>query len=266
MLSSLALAAIAAFAGPSAATTSVSAPLSSVADLPKTATAVSLRTEDKIVLKGSFYAPKVSKKKSTPAPAALLLHDASKSREELEELAAYLHKRGFAVLTLDLRGHGDSATEKAAFEKWDEKERETNWSLSSRDVDAAAEFLLEQDGVHTTNLSIVGFGAASALAVRRAMVDENVRALVMVDPDPKSYGYNLVNGVSELEGLPTLVMSSMKQKEVARRLQDAAHEANAGLEYVEIKTLKAEPDKMLKDKRLRQGMAGWLKDQVMPKK
>lgn len=275
MLTNLALATAVAFAGPSAEFASVLpaegssavavSPPASAHELPDAATAVTLRTEDKVVVKGSYYAPKKSKR-GKPAPAALLLHDAASSREELEELAAYLHKRGFAVLTIDLRGHGETATEDDDFEEWSEKAREANWSLSMRDVDAAAEYLLEQDGVHASNLSVVGVGAGASLAVRRAKDDENVRAVVMVDPDPEAFGYNLVDGVAELGGLPTMVMASETEKETARRLQDAAHKANAGFEYVDVKALKAEAEEVLRDKKLRSGMANWLRDQVMPKK
>ena len=136
MLTSLVLAASAAIISPSAsATTASPVPVSEVSD---PSSAVSFKTKDKLILKGSYYAPKKSKSKAKAAPAALLIHDAGSDRSELESVAGYLQKRGFAVLVVDLRGHGESAEKDGAFEKASEKDQETMWSLSSRDVDAAA--------------------------------------------------------------------------------------------------------------------------------
>lgn len=267
MLTSLALAAAAAFAGPSASAPSLvpvvdNAPAST---LPDAASAVSFKTKDKQLLSGSYYAPK-RRKGSAAAPAALLLHDAGQSRDELENVAVYLHKKGFAVLTVDLRGHGASATDEMDFEKADDKGRSIIWGLSTRDVDAAADFLLEQNGVHATNLSIVGVGAGATLAVRRAAKDDNVRAVVLVEPDVDAFGYNLANGLADLGGLPTLILQPKSERNVADRLQAAAHDANGGLEFVEIKTLKSKAGEALGDKRLRAESATWLRDQAMPRK
>lgn len=264
MLTSLVLAASAAIISPSAsATTPSTVPVAAAVDA---SSAVSFKTKDKLILKGSYFAPKKSKSKSKAAPAALLIHDAGSDRSELESVAGYLQKRGFAVLVVDLRGHGESAEEDGTFEKASEEDQETMWSLSSRDINAAAEFLVDQEGVHSTNLSLVGFGAGASLAVRRAANDDNVRALVLVNPTRENFGYNLVNGVSELGGLPTLLMAPKDRRDDARRLQTAAHEENEGLEYVEISNLKSEAAEVLADKRLNASLGKWLRDQAMPKK
>jgi len=279
MLTNLALAAIVAFAGPSASAPSTVAPLSGVATidgvaagsdnvpatLPDAASAVKFETKDKQLLSGSYYKPK-RQKSGSPAPAVLLLHDAGQTRDDLEATAMYLHKKGFAVLTIDLRGHGGSVTADMNFETSDEKAQSTLWALSTRDVDAAATFLLEQHGVHATNLSIIGVGAGASLAVRRAAKDDNVRAIVLVDPQPSAFGYNLANGIADLGGLPTMIITPKESRNVADRLKAAAHSANGGIEYVEVTALKSAPGKTLGDKRLKSAAAAWLRGQAMPRK
>ena len=268
MLTSLVLAAAATLAGNTTAPLPTSPAVRDTAPSTRKAdpsNAVSFETKDRQLLSASYYEPK-RRKSSPPAPAAMLIHDAGSSREELAEMSAYLHKKGFAVLSLDLRGHGSSATEDTNFEKADEKTRETLWAMSTRDVDAATKFLLGQNGVHATNLSIVGVGAGAALAVRRAAKDENVRALVLVDPATESFGYDVSEGVADLGGLPTLILAPKSTREVADGIQSSAHEANDGLEYVEVNALKNDSDKILEDKRLKSAASTWLRDQVMPKK
>ena len=278
MLSNLALvaAALAAgttSAGPSASTSplllSASPALAPTAigdAVPDNASAVSFTTKDGQLLSGSYFAPKVKKKSTAPSPAALLIHDATKSRGDFEELASYLQKKGFAVLTVDLRGHGDSETPECCFDKSDDKGKENLWSLSARDVDTAADYLLSQSGVHSSNLSIFGVGSGAALAVRRANDDENVRAVVLVDPEPMAYGYNVSEGVSELGGLPTLIMTPKSKRDVAERLQEQAHKGNDGLEFVDIKRLKVDGGNPLDDSKLDTEAGNWLREKVMPKK
>ncbi|MGK0482777.1 MAG: dienelactone hydrolase, partial [Planctomycetota bacterium] len=274
MLSNLALAAAAiaagaASAGPSAST-SPSIPSASVAiatsalvigdSVPDTANAVSFTTSDGQLLSGSYFAPKVAKKRTAPAPAALLIHDARKTRGGFHELATYLQKKGFAVLTVDLRGHGDSETPECCFDKADEKAQQNIWSLSTRDVDAAADFLMAQEGVHSSNLSIFGVGSGASLAVRRARDDENVRSVILVDPEPVAFGYNLAKGVAELGGLPTLIMTPKSKRDVAERLQDQAHKDNDGLEFVEVARLKVNDGDPLADSKLDSQAATWLRE------
>lgn len=282
MLSNLALAAAAlaagaASAGPSASISPAldSAPLASAAAsvtvtigdaVPDNATAVSVTTKDGQLLSASYFAPKKSKKSTAPSPAALLIHDASSSRGGFEELATYLQKKGFAVLTVDLRGHGDSETPECCFKNSDEKGQQNLWSLSMRDVDAAADYLLGQDGIHSSNLTIFGVGAGAALAVRRGNDDENVRALVLVDPRPDAYGYNLANGISELGGLPTAIATPKNSRDVAQRLQEQAHKDNDGIAYVDIIKLKVKDGDPLKDSKLDTVTAAWVREKVMPKK
>ena len=69
MLTSLVLAASAAIISPSAsATTPSTVPVAAAVDA---SSAVSFKTKDKLILKGSYFAPKKSKSKSKAAPAAL---------------------------------------------------------------------------------------------------------------------------------------------------------------------------------------------------
>lgn len=246
-----------------AALTTAAAPSDASIASPGNSSAVSIQTKDEIFLKGSFFAPKAKKKKN---PAALLLHDEGHSREELATFAAYLQKRGFAVMTVDLRGHGDSATEETDYESADDKARENLWNLAGRDVEAAAEYLGEQEGVHPTNLSIIGFGSAASLAVRRATTDENVRAVVLVDPETETYDYDVTEGVADLGGLPTMVVTTKAGRKVADSIRDGAHEANGGLEYVDVTVLKCEPEEIPGFKKMFGRASGWMRDQALPKK
>ncbi|MCA8981478.1 MAG: alpha/beta fold hydrolase [Planctomycetes bacterium] len=225
--------------------------------------AVEIKTRDNLTLKGSMYAPK---KKGYRAPAALLVHGAGENRAELEKIGTTLQKRGFAVLSIDLRGHGDSVSEECDWSKMSEEDRERTWAYALRDIAAGAAYLRSRDDVHTSNLSIVGVRSGSAIAARYAKTDENVRALVLIAPQATELGFDLSEDLNELGGMPTLILASKDGRNLAERMQLAAHSANGDLEYVVVKAMRNETSEVLSDKRLGTELGGWLKDTVLPKK
>lgn len=224
---------------------------------------VDIKTRDNLTLKGSFYAPK---KKGYRAPAALLVHGAGEDRAQLEKISVTLQKRGFAVLSIDLRGHGDSRSEECDWSKLSEEDRERTWAYTLRDIAAGATYLRSRDDVHTSNLSIVGVRSGSAVAARYAKSDENVRALVLIAPQAKDFGFDLSDDLNELGGMPTLILAAKDGRNLAERMQLAAHSANGDLEYIVVKALRNEASEVLTDKRLNTEVSGWLKDTVLPKK
>jgi pimeloyl-ACP methyl ester carboxylesterase len=78
---------------------------------------ISFETMDKVMLRGTFYPSAKDGKKSPPV---LLLHKLGGDRGSagFDSLAKALQDKGFAVLSFDFRGHGDSTNVKADFWKY----------------------------------------------------------------------------------------------------------------------------------------------------
>lgn len=75
---------------------------------------VTFQTYDDVTLVGTFF----KGPKALESPTAILIHNFGSDRSKMEGLAAELQsKLGFAVLTFDLRGHGQSKVVKDRF--WD---------------------------------------------------------------------------------------------------------------------------------------------------
>jgi hypothetical protein len=94
---------------------------------------VRFTTCDGVTLRGVYYAGK-----GQDSPAVLLLHDLGDHQRDKNQtaLALALHKEGYAVLTFDFRGHGDS-TEVDASEFW--SPRYTNhWYVKGKGRDEIA--------------------------------------------------------------------------------------------------------------------------------
>src|SRR3972149_7825523 len=71
---------------------------------PSAAQPVTITAPDGAALAALYYPPIVK-----PAPAVLLLHMLGGSKSDWDSFAKDLQKQGYAVVALDLRGHGPSA-------------------------------------------------------------------------------------------------------------------------------------------------------------
>lgn len=225
--------------------------------------AVQLRTQDDLRLAASFFPPRG--RREARSPAAILVHDAGRSRSDLVDLASALQKRGFAVLTLDLRGHGESRTAEVAFRPEDPTAAERLWAFTLRDVEAAAAFLRSRSDVHTSNLSLVGVGAGAALAARHALRDGNARAVVLVAPREENLGFNLMADVRGLGGLPTLILAERDRKSDADRLAQAGNQAE-GLAFIEVAVLRSSGAEAISDSRVPREVARHLQDNAAAKR
>src|SRR5215467_1026890 len=75
---------------------------SSAAQQPPAPQVVDLTAPDGLKLKGTFFAA------ATPGPGMLLLHQCNQQRKVWDDLAKRMAAAGMNVMTVDLRGYGDS--------------------------------------------------------------------------------------------------------------------------------------------------------------
>ena len=220
---------------------------------------IALRTTDKVALKADFYAPREGERR---APAVLLLHGAGADRSTVADLAEGLQRAKFAVLAIDLRGHGESTEGDLDWSEMDEEARKTLWAFATRDVDAAARWLSQREGIHSTNLTVIGVGAGGALAIRHAADDENVRCVGVIGLATETYGFDLSSDLRDVEGLPVLIAAARDERDAAVELVAEVE----GDDYVTVGGLRASSDEILTDKKLRKLVVDWVEAEAMPKR
>ena len=130
---------------------------------------LSLTTEDGVVLAGVLFAPA-----KTPAPAVLLLHMQTRTRHDWDNMADRLASRGFVALSIDLRGHGESASGPTG--------DGDDLTALQLDVKAALRFLESRSDLVNGRLAIVGASVGANLAALAGAGDPAVRALVLLSP------------------------------------------------------------------------------------
>jgi len=94
----------------------------------------------------------------TLRPAILLMHGGNQSKMTWVEVGLFdaLAEQGYHVLSIDIRGRGDSGVGY-------EEELRRNPAIAQRDLVAGLEFLLAQPGVDSENLAMIGSSYGSNL-------------------------------------------------------------------------------------------------------
>jgi pimeloyl-ACP methyl ester carboxylesterase len=126
-----------------------------------------LRSEDGLILAATYWPG------PTPeAPAVLLLHGNGASRAAMAATAAWVAGQGYAALTIDFRGHGESSPAQHSF-----------GFAESRDAAAAFDWLKHRQ--HGAPVAVLGssLGGASALLGPHGPVPADALILVAVYPD-----------------------------------------------------------------------------------
>ena len=141
---------------------------------------VELTAPDGLVLKATFFSA------ASRGPGVLLLHQCNRQRAIWDSLAQRLAAAGIHVLTMDLRGFGDSAGDR--FDKAPpavQAKQQTQWPA---DIDVAFRYLSSQPNVVRDVIGVGGASCGVNNSVQTARRHPEVKSLV------------LLSGTTDLEG------------------------------------------------------------------
>jgi undecaprenyl-diphosphatase len=173
---------VVAFATPSAAQ-----------DAPVPAAPVEVAAADGQILRGTYYSP------HGEAPAVLLIHQLYTTQTSWQFLVAPLNEAGFNVLTIDLRGYGQTRGR-------------INWQAARGDVLTWAAWLDEQPGV--SSVAMLGSSMGSALAVDGCFSYEPCTRAVALSPALAYYGVSIEDALAG--DLPVMIAYADRDRYPAR--------------------------------------------------
>ena len=124
---------------------------------------VSFITKDGLTLAGWLIKPNRSGKKW---PAIIICHGLGANKSDFTDLAVFLTRRGYLVLTFDFRAHGDSEGSRTSLGYHEQK-----------DVSAALHYLLSRPEVDQDRIGIFGFSLGGSTAIVAAAETRKFRAL-----------------------------------------------------------------------------------------
>jgi dienelactone hydrolase len=183
---------------------------SSTPDAASSEQKVTINSPDGLKLIGTIY-----RSDKPNSPAVLLLHQWQSDRHSYDEFAKRIQAKGFAVLSIDGRGFGEST--KAADGMTVPAER-TDAAVKAMlgDVGAAYDFLSRQANVDPSRVGIVGASYGSSLALIYAADNPKVKAVALLSPGLNYFGNMQTEpAVKKYGDRPLLLIAANDDKESA---------------------------------------------------
>jgi dienelactone hydrolase len=181
---------------------------------PQTATSrtVSMRTDDGVAVAGTFY--EASRR---PAPAVILLHMLTRSREDWDAVANRLADAGLHALAIDFRGHGGSSAGPPAAGGGPDLARLV------LDVQAARAFLVARaDLVIPSAIGIAGASVGANVAILEGAGDPAVRSLALLSPGLDYRSLRTDVALRKYGGRPALLVAGTNDPYALRSAKDLA--------------------------------------------
>lgn len=185
-------------------------------------------SEDGVLIVADYFAP--ARKAPDKAPLAILIHGEGTTRAAWRPLMSPLHAAGFAVLALDLRGHGESIEPKALRLRERAAVHDARlYRTMTRDVAAAYRWLTRQPGVDPARFALLGAGVGGAVALDYAARDRSVDAIAWIGPVRDIVGLAPAASVDRCRTRLILLIASEDRSEAANELHAALAKATLRL-------------------------------------
>ncbi len=187
---------------------------------------VSFQTEDGVTIVGDYYTLKTDGQ--TKTPVAILLHMYKQTRQTWKPLIPALREAGFAVLAIDMRGHGESI-EPIAMRLAARAEQRDNRLFAAMDKDVAAAYNWlareHEDSVDLARLAIVGASVGCSVAIDYASGDKSVDVIVCMTPGMSYMGINSSRHIKRYGDRPILLLAAEDERRDAEALGKLASKA-----------------------------------------
>ncbi|MDX1992346.1 MAG: alpha/beta fold hydrolase [bacterium] len=171
---------------------------------------VQTEAADGLILMGEFHSPQTF---TDSMPAVLLMHMLNGDRSDWAPLIPALQEAGFFVLTVDLRGHGQTGGRQ-------------DWDAAVGDVQAWLDWLRAQQRVRPDAVSIVGASIGSNLALIGCANDAQCATAVALSPGLNYYGLEPADAVADaLRERSALLLASHRDAESAVAVETMLREA-----------------------------------------
>jgi dienelactone hydrolase len=154
---------------------------------------VLLTTKDNKKIRCSYWQP-VSEKKVLDARAVILVHELGGRRSDWGQLPELLSQAGFAVLSLELRGHDLDIENRNHWSNFEKKE----FNAMVWDLVAAQDWLKKQNKVHIRKIALLGARFGANLALKAMEQEKQVKLAICLSP---GFSYRSVKVDPELKAL-----------------------------------------------------------------
>jgi uncharacterized protein len=174
---------------------------------------VTIQTPDGYTIAATMMEPS-----RRPSPGIILVHMYGRSRRDWEPAAARLASEGFATLSIDLRGHGESSPAGGG----DERARLT---AMVSDVKTAKRFLETRGDVLPGRIGLAGASLGASLVAIAAGDDPTVRSIALLSPSIDYRGLRIDAAMRKYGQRKALLVASREDPYAWRSMRELTKNA-----------------------------------------
>jgi len=173
---------------------------------------VTLHTDDGVTISGTFFeGPR------RPAPAVILLHMLTRTRDDWQAFANRLADAGIHALAIDFRGHGASSSGVLG------ADGEPDLTRLILDVQAARAFLAARtDFVRPSAIGIAGASIGANVAILEAASDPAIRSLALLSPGLEYRSLRADAAMRKYGSRPALLVAATNDPYASRSIKQLA--------------------------------------------
>jgi pimeloyl-ACP methyl ester carboxylesterase len=149
---------------------------------------------DGLDLVGTFYAPE---KVSPPWPGVILLHMLYSDRSQWGSFPHLLAESGYSVLSVDLRGHGETGGT-------------INWDLAANDLEQIWNYLISRPEIDKDRTAMIGASIGANLALVGGSNEESIITVVLLSPGLNYAGVETEPAMRSFGDRPVLIVASQE--------------------------------------------------------
>ncbi len=188
---------------------------------------VNFLTDDGVSIIGSYYSSPLNvvsnaSSSSTTTPTVILLHMLGKDRSTWNAFASTLSQKGdYAVLSIDLRGHGESVKQNNGNTISFQSFTPDDYNKMVLDVKAAKQFLITNKSANPNNISIVGASIGANVAINYAAIDPTIKSVVLLSPGLNYRGVSTEEAITKYKNNNSVYIAATEgDSEGSRRLKN----------------------------------------------
>ena len=125
----------------------------------------------------------------------MLLHMNGGKRLDWEPFARQLAEAGYAALTVDMRGHGDTGGQK-------------DWELAADDLQQVWAYLTSREDVDETRAAIAGASIGANMSLVTGVDEPSVKTVIMLSPGLNYFDVTTDDRIVQYGDRPSLIVAS----------------------------------------------------------
>ncbi len=133
----------------------------------------------------------------------LLIHMLGRNRSDWKDFANFLERSGYKSLAIDLRGHGESQSEKGGKKNWKDLSKR-DFKRMVEDVDSAYRFLKEKG--ENKPIFIIGASIGANLALIYTSQHPEVSGAILLSPGLTYHDIKIARYASQYKARPLLLV------------------------------------------------------------